>query len=460
MLEHALGGMDIETCIYIANDTKLCPDLDCKENLWIPAAPLREGDYSHVDWNDIAPIDEELIEDMRDTQAVFLTMVQRYALKEDMPYHERKRRYLQHLRYWDDMLKRHNINLVLMNHAPHQGYDFILYDLAKHRNIPVVHIERGYLIDMMFMYDDWKTSGEDVQKRYLELQKEGAPVVLSENAEAYFQEYTQSTPEPYFMKTMTKHTQQKSFLRVWAAKAMNLLIHRPVSFFRSFFSFETWKRKLEQHRTRTFYFRTSQRCDITKPYVYVPLHAQPEMSTSPLAGAFVDQELMIQLLAASLPEDVLIYIKEHPLQGETCRNLSFYKDIGSIPSVRLVSKSQDTFELIEHAQAVAAATGTPIFQSIFKGKPAFMFGHRFFQFAPGVHRIRTLEDCKQAAEDIFVRKSKPSHEELRTFLRAAEDCSVPYTGPPDSPHEKYSQEEKAQLMGKKITSKIREALNV
>jgi hypothetical protein len=458
MLEHALGALEIETCISIANDTELLPDIDCSEHQWIPATPLRAGDYSHIDWSDIPPIDEELIEKMRNTQAVFLTMVQRYALEEDMLYHERKRQYLQHLRYWNHILSEYNINLVLMNHTPHQGYDFILYNLAKHRNIPVIHIERAYLMDMMFMCEDWEKSGEEVQQRFIDLKEqgkqEGTPITLSQNTEAYFKGYTERTPEPYFMKTMTKHTQPKSFLSIWGAKAMSLLVHKPKKLFRSILSFETWKRKINQHKTKRFYFHSSQQCDLTIPYIYVPLHAQPEMSTSPLAGAFEDQELMIQLIAASLPKGVLIYVKEHPLQGESCRSMDFYKDIISIPSVRFVSKSQDTFELIKHAQAVAAGTGTPIFQSIFKGTPALMFGHRFFQFAPGVYSIRNSQDCKNAIDDIFVRNATPLHEDLRIFLRAAEDCSVPYTGPPNSPHEQYSQEEKAVFMGKKITSKI------
>ena len=47
------------------------------------------------------------------------------------------------------------------------------------------------------------------------------------------------------------------------------------------------------------------------PYVYVPLHFQPEMTTLVLAPFCVDQIAVIENVAKTLPIDHRLYVKEH-----------------------------------------------------------------------------------------------------------------------------------------------------
>ena len=74
-------------------------------------------------------------------------------------------------------------------------------------------------------------------------------------------------------------------------------------------------------------------CDVpnfSKPYIYVPLHYQPEMTTSPLGGIFVNQELMLHMISKAIPEDTEIIIKEHPTQWlfmHRGRTRDFYIDL-------------------------------------------------------------------------------------------------------------------------------------
>ena len=114
--------------------------------------------------------------------------------------------------------------------------------------------------------------------------------------------------------------------------------------------------------------------DFGKPYVYVPLNYQPECTTSPLGGIFVDQVLMIQMLSAALPVGWGLYVKEHPAQwpahlGDFTpqRYKGFYSDIAAVPHVRLVPVTVNTFELADHAQATATVSGTAGWESIARG---------------------------------------------------------------------------------------------
>ncbi|MDD5623946.1 MAG: hypothetical protein PHI23_04530 [Candidatus Peribacteraceae bacterium] len=465
-IERALNGLPLGTCISVINDDFLLPNIAAGKHIRISANAMREGRYDAVDWNTIGALDAELIESMRHTEAIFMTMVERYVRRGDLPYHQRKRQYLQHLRYWNHMLEGHHIDLLLLNHQPHQCYDYVLYNLCKLKGIKTLYLERATVIDAFFVLEDWEQSGGAIRDRYLTLKQELSDprreVPLSENYEAYFQSYTKETPEPWFMHSprFEQHTRRRSFAAMWWRKALRELRLHPLRFLRSIVSIGFWANKLRQHGTIQTYFRNVRTPDLTLPYVYVALHMQPEMSTSPLAGAFVDQELIIQLLASCLPKGVRIYVKEHPMQTERCRSAEFYESLLENPSVTFVPRDTDTFLLIEHAAAVATGTGTAGFQALFRGKPVFLFGHRFFQFAPGIHRITTKQDCQHAIESIFKGKGAPNLRDLRIFLKAVEELATPYTGIPHSPHEKFTQEEKGRMMGDTIGRKVREVFGL
>jgi hypothetical protein len=164
--------------------------------------------------------------------------------------------------------------------------------------------------------------------------------------------------------------------------------------------------------------------DLSQPYIYIPLHYQPEATTLPLAGAFVDQWLIVHMLAAVVPEGVFLYVKEHSVQTIGERDEMFYQNLLSIPQVRLMPRTYNSFRLLEHALAVATATGTAGWEGLFRGKPFLMFGNYLYQYAPGVFPIKTLEECRSAIEHIMYQERKPTIPQLRLFLKAIEDVSV------------------------------------
>jgi hypothetical protein len=162
-------------------------------------------------------------------------------------------------------------------------------------------------------------------------------------------------------------------------------------------------------------------------FIYVPLHLQPECTTTPMAGAFVEQQLMVQLLAAAAPADVLIYVKEHPMQdkyGVVSRSESFYQDLLDIPNVRLVPRGTSTYDLMKNCAAVSTATGAAGWEGLFRNKPYLMFGHHVYQYAPGVLRVSNLQNCRRALTVIFTERYAPEIGELRLFLKAVEETAI------------------------------------
>ena len=148
--------------------------------------------------------------------------------------------------------------------------------------------------------------------------------------------------------------------------------------------------------------------DFNKKYIYVALHYQPECSTSPLGGPFVDQVLMIRILSSAVPRDWLVYVKEHPYQWlprglaySGFRYEGYYKSIVEMSNVRLIPVESNTEKLIENAQTVATVTGTAGWEAALRLKPALVFGHAWYRDCPGVFRVDGLDSCRAAINKII-----------------------------------------------------------
>ncbi|MCF7844239.1 MAG: hypothetical protein K9M03_00225 [Kiritimatiellales bacterium] len=457
-LEKALGERKIHTCISIADTKSLLPNLQADEHIWIDAKAQRAGQYPRIDWNTITPLDEAIIEKMRHSEAVFFTMIERYDTQENLLYEERKRQYFDHLRFWNHILATKKIDLLLMYHIPHQCYDYVLYNLCKLKDIPILMIERTCSFDTFFIIDDWEESSRELGERLSKLQEEyGDPkkqIPLDKKYEKHFLAQTERDAEPWYMEQFKDQMQQKGFISKWVYVAIKILLKRTGMFVSCIISPTFWRRKINQHNTAKFYDRTAKIPDLNKPYIYVPLHLQPEATTSPMAGAFIDQERIIQLLAWCMPPDISIYVKEHPCQGERMRSKEFYQSLLSIPTVTFVPKKLDTFTLTKNAVAIATATGTAGLEGLFRGVPVLMFGHRFYQYAPGVHMIRTVRDCEQAMEKILKKKERPSLRDMRLFLRAVQETGTYYEDVISGPNEKAIRKDRAEILGDKIAQAI------
>ena len=128
--------------------------------------------------------------------------------------------------------------------------------------------------------------------------------------------------------------------------------------------------------------------DLDRPFVYFALQLQPEMTTSILGGRYRDQALAIEHLAAILPDDHLIYVKENPKQGPTYRSAMFFHRQQRIGQVRLMPSHANTHALTRAASCVATISGTVAWEAICAGRSALIFGDRWMQDLPGVHRFR------------------------------------------------------------------------
>lgn len=141
--------------------------------------------------------------------------------------------------------------------------------------------------------------------------------------------------------------------------------------------------------------------DLTKKYIVLFLHYQPERTSLPESELYAQQWLIIKNISLILPQGYILYVKEHPsiFTGRydyRYRSLSFYENITSLQNVKLISIEYDTFKLIDNSLCIATITGTVGVQALMRGKPVMVFGVASYRNIFGVYFISNMSDLQRS----------------------------------------------------------------
>jgi hypothetical protein len=407
--------------------------LSTKEAMtWLPYRDVIEAQYP-CDWNTLTPLDETILEKMALCEVVTLRMMERSNQNNSWTYSRRKRAYLRHLRFWHNILQKKKIDLVLFMNIPHDVYDFVLYSLCKAAGIKTLCLYQGRVVDTVLLLEDWEKSLPSVEKKYRQLQKKYGKNQKSLHLEKRFLDQLYPVQKekdflPFYMKPGYLWQEQQHIIQIYFQEVIKKTISDPQFILTRIFSPVFWFRKLsftmEERLLKKFYRSLTHQPDLRQKFIYFPLHFQPELTTSPLAGAYVEQLLMIEMISAFLPSDVYLYVKEHPRQTRLMRGRQYYKDIVSQKQVVLVPQEYSSKTLIENSLAVATGTGTAGWEALFLEKPVLMFGHDLYQFVDGVFRITSQKDCRFALQKVLQKKHRPKLRDVEIFLLALQETLI------------------------------------
>jgi hypothetical protein len=139
------------------------------------------------------------------------------------------------------------------------------------------------------------------------------------------------------------------------------------------------------------------------------LHFQPEATTLPMAGAYVDQLRVAGLLQAALPSGSFLAIKEHHqmfryrTEWARARDSNFLQQLCNLKEhgAEILSPSMPSQEFVGKCEAVATCTGTIGWEALQSGRPVIAFGLPWYASAPGCHVIREDADVAQAMKEIM-----------------------------------------------------------
>ena len=385
--------------------------------------PSGNDEYDIVcDLNELPMVSKELMEAMLPYESMAIHIGMRRFNYPTTEYDEEKRKYLQHLRYWNYMLDKYRINLIVTHCIPHSQGKFVVYGLAKVRKIPMlIWHQEGFFSERCIWGNSLENLGRNIGKRYVELSSKGVnnfsfdedierayhaclAKPIKQDKKKYDSLIRKSNSANY--DNGYKYKKKEYARQYFKSIAKSIIKTGGLS---QHYSKGTWFRLYRRHLKAVKYFKRHLCCsieqydkiaknaDYSSRYILFLPQVYPEASVIPAAGVFGEQYNSIQLLARAAEKNgVLVYVKEHP--HLPYRTKDFYDEIKNIKNVRLIKTSEFTYDLIQHSIAVSTQTGTCIIEAMGIGKPVLVFGQGYlWKDAPGLFEI---SDENQGSEII------------------------------------------------------------
>lgn len=297
----------------------------------------------------------------------------------------------------------HKVDTVVFAIPPHEGAHVVLYAVAHALGVRVVMCHQSIFRGGFHIFEVFPELGRSGVEN-----DHGIEIVLNREPES-----------PFYTKTIRKKISDFEFARRIGFAGIKLMGRtmalQPLWNLRSYKKAVLKIRELISfHRMQNLPARLYDTFDPTEKYVYVSLHMQPELATDLLGGRYADQLLLIEELVRTLPDDVVIYAKEHPQQKKNFRDPSYFERLKQIPRVRYLPPEVSPFELIAGSQAVVAISGTVGWEALQMGKPVLCFGAGWYRDFPGVFDWR--DGPERAIDQAFA--FTPDFEALQTAADA------------------------------------------
>lgn len=361
---------------------------------------------NRLDYSRITP---EIMESMSECQTHYYRMIDQTSF--DREFNFRVNSFYKHVAAWSTLLD--GVAFVIFSIVPHAGYDWVLYNLARLRGIPcfmfyLMPVRPGLPTMKYCLTECMNHAGSALPHSFDGL--EGS------HAREYFEGFKGGMNAKYSSFTRKKPTVFRLAEKIRNADKSDpaLLIRKGLS--RSAY---TIHRALFPDPYNSTAYRTPAG-DAEYPLhrygriLYYPLHYQPEASTSPLGGPFVEQDLLVKMVASCMGDDTCLIVKDHPRRSFKSRYRQFFEDIREMPGVYLVPQDDKGIDYIAKADALIGITGTSCWEALFLGKPVLMAGTRVFENAPNIRRINGPDTITSALRSI--NRFKLKNEERDQYL--------------------------------------------
>lgn len=175
-----------------------------------------------------------------------------------------------------------------------------------------------------------------------------------------------------------------------------------------------------KHRVQNYLILNSKYDDLLGPeqkYLYYPLHTSPEYSNQFQGTMWMNQVWLIELLARSIPNDWIVYVKEHPATlTARVRPIDYFKKILIFPNVKMAPVDADTHRLIINAQMIAVVTGTTGWEAILRGKPLITFADNFWDIIGLSMKYSSVENLSNDMKEEIKNNRKISKDERERRL--------------------------------------------
>jgi hypothetical protein len=161
---------------------------------------------------------------------------------------------------------------------------------------------------------------------------------------------------------------------------------------------------------------------IDLPFIYFPLHVEPEQTLLIRSPFHTDQLNIITNISKSIPVEFKLIIKEHPaMKINGWHDTQFYKKIISLPNVELLHPSISNEDLISKCSLVISIAGTAGLQAAFYNKPSIVLTDVNYTNLSSVYRLKNIEELYDAISIML--KKEVNLSELNEFVARYEESS-------------------------------------
>lgn len=378
--------------------------------------------------------------------------VREYPQESQRYSHEELARIMLHMaERIDHMLEKEKPDLVYLPVVSAMG-NMLLYHLAKKRNIPVLvgaetRINSGYAVS-----EDYRTF--TFANKVFQSFKNNS--VSLEEGRKYVEGF-RSNPRTYlYVMQNFKHS---GTLRMAFAWISPWRVFRFFSFVLSriwhqsihardytderihWYLIDVLRRKIRLMRGFNDLYDTY---NSKEPFVYYPLHFEPELATLVLARHWTDQISTIKHIAESLPFNYKLYVKEHPAMVGY-RTRAWYQTLKKIPNIKLIHPNHNSFSILKEARLVTTLTGTAGWEAVLLGKPVLVLGDAYYAELSFVEKCTDLSNIAFAIRKQLSHPHPSSTEELELFayvqslLTTSEDLHLHELWEKGLPHSAHKQ---------------------
>ena len=289
------------------------------------------------------------------------------------------------------IMQRKQVELVILQNLPHEGFELVLYLVARSLGIFTLMTCQSILPNRFFHCMELSDFG------WFRTAIEGETAIDIELPRGFKKDL-------FYMRGVSAEV-NKADHRSWGDELRRRWRFQKIAF-------KVWKQRIgwynrlgltqprippDQRYEWEIHRLAKRSVDFETPFVYFPLHLQPELTTSAIGDKYSNQMDAIEELSRWLPSYWKVYVKENPKQTFRYRDPTFFDRIRDLPNVVFVDRSIDTYQLLDHCQFAATITGTVGWEAITGGKPVVVFGRPWYLTLPGVHHWPSEISAEQVA---------------------------------------------------------------
>ena len=407
------------------NDSKILSEPVMSHN------ELLFANYDAIDSSVSILLDNEIYREFSSFEGETLRMMDRLCGRAPhfvfgFSFDSRREMFIRHCSFWHAYLSKKKISHIVFCGVPHEVYTFVVYKIAKILSIKTILLtpEKAGL--------SRKKEGIFLQSELFPDSNNQSLFFLSETIEDIgvwrLSEKIRSLDEKFLVKLLNGKPFSDS--SAWRSQDDLVIFDKRIfwPYVRSFVKMIRSKPKRPRVLLGTLknsfvslcqYFehiRLAVDLNHKKPSILFCLAYQPEESTSPRAGIFVEQKLAINAIANNLPSGWILRVREHPDQygRRRPRTFGFLREISKIANVEIVPIDEDSSKSLDSARIVAGSAGTMCLESWARRRPLLLFGHMLLKKAPNVYFVESHSDLKSAIEKATL-NCLPDEYELDNF---------------------------------------------